>query len=68
MSLFGWLRGAAAVSADEVRAEVWKLGVRHNGWPLEGALKELNDPAVTAGRANLLRACFRQLDASSPAL
>jgi hypothetical protein len=59
VSLFGWLR--PSVSAAEVRAEIWSLGQRHMGWPLEGALKELEDADVAPARADLLRACVRQL-------
>ncbi len=45
-----------------VRAEIWKLGARHRGWPLEGALEELKSQEVTAARAQLLRACVRELN------
>ena len=62
MGLFGWLR-AGGVSEADVRAEIWKLGVRHNGWPLEGALDELKTAGLTAGRADLLRACVQKLRA-----
>lgn len=50
-----------AVGKAEVRAEVWRLGERHRGWPLEGALAELEEPNLPAARADLLRACVRQL-------
>jgi hypothetical protein len=59
MGLFSWL-SAMAPSAAEIRAEVWKLGVRHHGQPLEGALRELNDGPPPA-RVALLRACVHQL-------
>ena len=55
----------AAVSDREVRAEIWRLGTRHSGWPLEGALTELGAPGLPAGRAQLLRACVRQLQAQA---
>ena len=45
----------------EVRAEIWRLGARHNGWPLEGAQRELQDPDLSAENAQLLRACVRKL-------
>ena len=61
MSLFGWLRGQTNSEA-EIRAEIWNLGVRHHGWALEGALQELEDGDLTADRAQLLRACVRQLE------
>jgi hypothetical protein len=50
-----------SVAAAEVRAEIWSLGVRHVGWPLEGALRELQDPGLPAERAVLLRACVHKL-------
>ena len=65
MNLLAWLRGQA-VSEAEVRAEVWRLGGRHLGWPLEGALKELKAPGISAHRAQLLRACVRKLKVSAP--
>ena len=48
-------------AAAEVRAEIWRLGVRHVGWPLEGALNELKDPNLPVQRAVLLRACVEKL-------
>jgi hypothetical protein len=60
VSLAAWFRSAVVSDAD-VRAEIWRLGTRHLGWPLEGALKELKAPGLTAGRAQLLRACVRKL-------
>jgi hypothetical protein len=63
MGLFSWL-GAGSVSEADVRAEIWKLGVRHHGWPLEGALDELKAAGLTAGRADLLRACVQKLRAA----
>lgn len=50
-----------SVAAAEVRAEIWRLGVRHVGWPLEGALQELAEPDLPADRAVLLRACVHKL-------
>jgi hypothetical protein len=62
MSLFGWLSGSiGGPSPAEVRVEVWKLGVRHHGEALEGALQELGEPDTSPERAALLRACVRQL-------
>jgi hypothetical protein len=60
LNLPSWLRGAFPTES-EVRAEIWKLGTRHLGWPLEGALGELNSPNLTRERAQLLRACVREL-------
>lgn len=50
-----------SVAAAEVRAEIWRLGVRHVGWPLEGALEELKEPGLPVERAVLLRACVEKL-------
>lgn len=50
-----------AVAKAEVRAEIWRLGERHRGWPLEGALAELKQPNLPVARAVLLRACVQQL-------
>jgi len=60
MSLGGWLRGRS-VSEAEVRTEIWHLGVRHLGWPLEGALDELKADGLSSERALLLQACVRKL-------
>lgn len=48
-------------SDAEVRAEIWRLGVRHVGWPLEGALDELREPNLPMARAGLLRACVEKM-------
>lgn len=48
-------------SEADVRAEIWSLGARHRGWPLEGALDELRAADLTMARAQLLRACVREL-------
>jgi len=48
-----------------VRAEIWRLGVRHVGWPLEGALDELREPNLPMERAVLLRACVEKLRMAS---
>jgi hypothetical protein len=60
MSLFSWM-GGGGVSEADVRAEVWKLGARHLGEPLAGALEELQAADLSAERAQLLRACVRKL-------
>ena len=46
---------------EEIRGEIWRLGVRHSGYPLEGALEELREPDVSMTRAVLLRACVDRL-------
>ncbi|CAN7575742.1 hypothetical protein LJR219_004204 [Phenylobacterium sp. LjRoot219] len=61
MSLSAWLRGAFPTEA-EVRAEIWSLGARHLGSPLEGARGELKSPDLPRERAQLLRACVRELE------
>jgi hypothetical protein len=60
MNLLAMIFRPAAAEA-EVRAEIWRLGVRHVGWPLEGARKELREPGVSMERAVLLRACVEKL-------
>ena len=60
MNVSSWLRSAMPTEA-EVRAEIWSLGARHLGRPLEGALDELKAPGLKAPRAHLLRACVREL-------
>ena len=49
------------VSPAEIRAEIWRLGGRHRGSPLEGALKELAQKDLPARQAMVLRACVRKL-------
>lgn len=61
---FLWrLFGHAPVGKAEIRAEVWRLGVRHFGRPLEGAREELKVRSLPARRVQLLRACVVQLEA-----
>jgi hypothetical protein len=60
MSLSSWWRNAFPSEAA-VRAEIWSLGARHLGWPLEGALNELKAANLRPARAQLLRACVREL-------
>jgi len=55
---FSWF---ARVSDADIRAEIWGLGARHLGAPLDGALCELKDPGLSSERATLLRACVRKL-------
>jgi hypothetical protein len=64
MNLFSWLPESWAIagaSAADVRAEVWKLGVRYRGEPLVGAQAELKAGGLSAERAQLLQACVRKL-------
>ena len=60
MSLSGWF-ARNIISDAEIRAEIWKLGTRHGGYPLEGALQELKAPGLPEREASLLRACVRDL-------
>lgn len=60
MSLASWWRDAMPSEAA-VRAEIWGLGVRHLGFPLDGALAELKAANLAPARAQLLRACVREL-------
>ncbi|MFZ5720924.1 MAG: hypothetical protein ACOY5Y_15800 [Pseudomonadota bacterium] len=60
MTLATWLASRTIDNAD-IRAEIWNLGVRHYGAPLEGARQELAAPGLDPARAHLLRACIRQL-------
>jgi hypothetical protein len=62
MNLFGWL-GGAGVTKSQIRIEVWKLGARSQGEALQAARAELKAGGLTAERANLLRACVRELNA-----
>lgn len=60
MSLGGWF-GASQPTEAEIRYEIWLLGTRHHGWPLEGALQELEDGDLPPARAQLLRKCVARL-------
>jgi hypothetical protein len=60
MGLLSWL-ASLGPSPAEVRAEIWSLGVRHHGYALDGAVKELADGGVSPARAALLRACVQHL-------
>lgn len=61
VSFTSWWRGLAVSEAD-VKAEIWRLGGRHYGRPLAGAIEELKAPGVTTARAILLRVCIRQME------
>jgi len=60
VSLSTWFQ-KQSVSVAEVRAEIWRLGARHQGEPLQGALGELAERDISGERAALLRACVRKL-------
>ena len=60
MNLMSRLMGVAPSAAD-IRAEIWNLGARHRGQPLEGALVELKAPGLAARRSFLLHACVGKL-------
>ena len=61
MSLLGWLQRRRGADDAEVRGEIWRLGTRYLGWPLEGALQELAEPDIPPERERLLLACVRDL-------
>jgi hypothetical protein len=63
VAAFRGLFGPVPVGKAEIRAEVWRLGVRHFGRPLEGAREELKARNLPASRVQLLRACVVQLEA-----
>ena len=50
------------VDPQEVRAEAWALGGRHQGRVLEGAQREMQAPGVSVRRTILLRAVVRSED------
>lgn len=50
MNLASWWRDAMPSEAA-VRAEIWSLGVRHLGFPLQGALAELKSANLAPARA-----------------
>lgn len=60
MSFTSWFRGASVSDAD-VRGEIWRLGGRHFGSPLQGALEELKARDISVRQASILRACVRKL-------
>ena len=60
MNLLSMIFRPACADA-EIRAEIWRLGVRHVGWPLQGALDELREPNLSLNRTVLLRACVDRL-------
>lgn len=64
-SLFAWLR-SHWIPLNEVRAEIWALGARHQGRVIEGARKEGAEPGLSFRRAILLKAVIRS-HAGSPA-
>lgn len=60
MSLAAWF-GTNRPTEAEIRYEIWLLGARHHGWPLEGALQELAEGDLAPARAELLRSCVARL-------
>jgi hypothetical protein len=60
MAMWSWLEAIFPDQA-EVRSEIWRLGNRYRGEPLAGAREELKAPDLEPKRAQLLRACVRQL-------
>jgi len=60
MSLVSWFKSGSVSDAD-VRGEIWRLGGRHFGSPLQGALEELKARDISTRQALILRACVRKL-------
>jgi hypothetical protein len=60
VGLWSWLAGRG-VDGAEVRSEIWRLGVRYRGEPLDGAMEELRAADVSPERTRLLWACVRKL-------
>lgn len=58
--LVSWLTRRPVEDAD-VRAEIWRLGTRHRGEPLAGAMAELKVADLPPARRALLRACVSRL-------
>jgi hypothetical protein len=63
MGLASWFKSASVSDAD-VRGEIWRLGARHRGWPLEGALEELKAQGLPVRQEMILRACVRKLQST----
>jgi len=61
MGIRAWFDGLNAEAEASVRSEIWRLGNRYRGQPLEGAREELQAPGIAPDRARLLRACVRRL-------
>lgn len=56
------------VRRHALRAEIVRLGARHQGEPLAGAVLELADASLTAPRRRLLEAVVRKLRPAPVAL
>ena len=54
------------ISAARVRLEIFALGGRHQGDPLAGALRELQEAGLDNERRSLLRAVVAQLGKGKP--
>jgi hypothetical protein len=66
-SPFHWLR-SHWIPLNEVRAETWALGARHQGRVIEGARKESAEPGISFRRAILLKAVIRHQSGSAAGL
>ncbi len=63
-SPIAWLR-SFWIPVDEVRAETWALGTRHQGRVIAGARIEGADPTISFRRAILLKAVIRRQTGSA---
>lgn len=63
-SPIAWLR-SFWIPVDEVRAETWALGARHQGRVIAGARIEGADPGISFRRAILLKAVIRHQTGSA---
>lgn len=63
VSFASWFSGFGPTS-EEIRGEVWRLGVRYQGKGLEGAKQELSGPGLAPARVALLKACVREMKKS----
>ena len=60
------LLGTSAISLARLRREIFALGGRHQGDPLAGALKELEDHRLSPERRTLLQAVVAHLGSGRP--
>jgi len=66
MNLFARIAGLFPPGAtpQEIRLEILRLGSRHRGEPLSGAILELSAPGLPPARTRLLQAVVTELNRS----